>query len=91
MRTSGQDAVDDVAVDVGEAVIAALVVEREPFVVEAETVEDGGLEVVDVDRVFSDVESEVVGGTVGSAWADPAAGHPHGVGLGVVVAAHGAA
>jgi hypothetical protein len=61
---SGENAIDDVAVDIGEPVVAALVVEGEPFVVEAETVEDGGLEVVDVDRVFSDVEAEVVGGTV---------------------------
>ena len=74
------------AVDVGEAEVAAGVVVGEAFVVEAQKVEDGGLEVVDVDFVLGDVEAEVVGLAVGAGFG-AAAGHQGGEGLGVVVAA----
>ena len=73
------------AVDVGEAEVAAGVVVGEAFVIEAEEVEDGGLEVVDVDLVFGDVEAEVVGSAVGAGFG-AAAGHEGGEGLRVVVA-----
>ena len=46
---------------VGQAEVAAGVAEGEAFVVEAEQVQDRGLQVVDVDRVLDDVEAEVVG------------------------------
>ena len=45
---------DDVAEDVGEAEASALEFEGEAFVVEAQAVEDGGLDVVDVDGVGFD-------------------------------------
>ena len=83
----GEDVGDEFAVDVGEAEVAALVAEGEAFVVEAELVEDGGVEVVDVDTVFGDIEPEVVGFAVADAGFDAAAGHPHGEGVFVVVAA----
>ena len=51
--------------DVGQAEVAAGVVEGELLVVEAEQVEDRRLEVVDVDGVLGDVEAEVVGRPVG--------------------------
>ena len=63
-RSLGEDVVDDVAVDVGEAVLAALEFVGEGGVVDAELVEDGGLEVVDVDAVLGDIVPEVVGGAV---------------------------
>ena len=46
-----EEAFDDLAVDVGEAVVAAGMAERQPFVVEPEQVEDRRVEVVDVDSV----------------------------------------
>ncbi|MFM1945457.1 MAG: hypothetical protein RI897_4439 [Verrucomicrobiota bacterium] len=55
---------DDVAVDVGEAEVTSGVAEREAFVVEAEQVEDGGVEVMDVDGVDGGLEAEVIGGAV---------------------------
>ena len=55
---------DDVAGDVGQAEVAAGVAVGEAFVVEAEQVQDRGLQVVDVDRVLDDVEAEVVGAAV---------------------------
>ena len=86
MLGSGEEVFDNVAVHVGEAEVAAGVVVGEAFVVEAEEVEDGGLEVVDVDLVLGDVEAEVVGFAVG-AGLGAAAGHEGGEGLRVVVAA----
>ena len=53
----GNDILDHVAVDVGEAVVPALEAMGEFLVVEAQEVHPGGLEVVDVHRVFGDVEA----------------------------------
>ena len=50
-----------VVFDSGEAEVEAEVAEGEAFVVDAKELENGSLEVVDVDRVFGDVEAEVVG------------------------------
>ena len=62
---SGEDGFDEAAVDVGEPELAALVGVGEPFVIEAEAVEEGGLEIVDVDGILDDVEAEFVGGAIG--------------------------
>jgi hypothetical protein len=62
------------------------VAEGELRVVEAEEVEDGGVEVMDVDGVLDDLGAEVVGLAVGDAALDAAAGEPGAEG-GVVVAA----
>ncbi len=76
---SGQNRFDDVPVDVGQAEVAALGTEGELLVVEAEAVHQGGLEVMDVDGIFHDVISQIIGGPVDGAGLDAAAGHPHGV------------
>ena len=57
----GQDLPDHVAVDVGEPARRAVVVVGEPLVVEAEQVEDRGVEVVDVDDVLDGLVAELVG------------------------------
>ena len=72
---------------IGEAALDAVVVEAEFFVVEAEQVQRGGVEVVAVGGVFGGLEAEFVGGAVSGAALDAAAGHPGGEGAGVVVAA----
>jgi hypothetical protein len=56
---------DDVSGDVGQAVIAALEAVGEFELVEAEEVEEGGVEVVDGDGVLGDGPADVVGGAVG--------------------------
>src|SRR5436309_10764225 len=73
--------------DVGEAKIAALEAVGELGVVYAELLEEGGLEVVDVDRVLGDVVAEVVGGTEAGAGFDAGAGQPDGETARVMVAA----
>ena len=78
---------DDVAADVGEAEVAAGVAVGEFEVVEAHLVEDGGLEVVGVDGFVDGLEAEVVGGAVGEAAFEAAAGDDGGEAVVVVVAA----
>lgn len=78
---------DDIAVDVGEAEVPSLEAEGEFFVVDAECVEDGGVEVVDMDGVFDNVVAEVIGLAVDDAGLDAAACHPDGEASGVVVSA----
>ena len=57
----GNQLVDHVPRHVGQAERAALELERQLQVVEAEQVEDGGVEVVDVGAVVGGVEAERVG------------------------------
>ncbi len=50
-----------------------MVLVGQPFVIEAEALEDRGLEVIHVDRVLHDVVAEVVGGAEGETGFDAAA------------------
>jgi hypothetical protein len=61
---SGDDVFDDCPVYVGQAEVAAGVTIRELLVVEAHEIEQGGVQVVDVNLVFDGLEAEVVGGAV---------------------------
>ena len=47
--------------DIGQTKIPAGVEERQPFVIETETMQDGSLNVIDVDGIFDGAEAEVVG------------------------------
>jgi hypothetical protein len=82
-----QDFRHDEAMDVGEAELAAVVGEGELFMVEPEQVEDGGVEVVHVDRSSGHGAAEFVGFTEGESWFHAGAGEPDGEGIGIVVAA----
>ena len=75
------------AVDVGQAEVAAGVAVGEAGVVEAEEVEHGGVQVVDVDRLVRGGEAEFVGAAVDLAPLDATAGEPAGEAVVVVVAA----
>jgi len=85
--TLPQYRVDDFAVDVGQAVVAALKAGREHGVVEAELLQDGCLQVVDVDGVFRDGETQVVGGSVAEAALDAGSGEHDREAFGEVIAA----
>ena len=61
---SGDEPVHDIAVDVGQAEVAAIVAEGESLVIQAQQVEDGGMEVMMRDAVLYGVHAEFVGGTV---------------------------
>ena len=72
---------------VGQAVMPALVRESQPGVVDAQAMQQGGVQVVDVDRIPDDVVPEVVGGAVGDPGPDAPAGQPDGEAAGMMVAA----
>ena len=84
---SGDQPLDHFAVDVGEAIVATLEAVGQVLVVEAEAVQDGGVEVVDVDRILGDVVAVVIGLAVADAGLDAAAGHPDGVVAAMMIAA----
>ena len=75
-----------VARHIGQPVVAALVLERQPGVVDAEAVQHRGMQVVDVHRLVDDVVAVVVGLTSSDPRLDAAARHPHGEAARVVVA-----
>lgn len=79
------------AVDIGEAIVAALGMESQAFVIEAHEMEHGGLDIVNVDGILNDVETELIGSTDGLASFDAASGHPDGEGLWMVVTTQGTA
>ena len=60
--------------------------EGEGFVIEAEEVEDGGVQVVDVDLSLSDALTDVIGCAVDVPSFDPTTGHPDGESVAVVLA-----
>ena len=82
-----QDIFNNFSVDVCEAEVSTCVAVGELCVVYAEEVEDGGMEVVDVDFVFDGSVAIVVCVAVGDAAFDSASGHPHGETKRIVVAA----
>lgn len=74
-------------VDVGEAEVATGVVVGEAFVIEAEEVEHGGMEIVHVEAIGDGGVTDFIGGTVGVAGFRAAPGEPGGEAARVVVAA----
>ena len=89
--TLRDDLVDHVAVDIGQAVVAALELVRELRVVEAELVQDRRLQIVNVDLVFGGAEGEFVRLAVRVAALDAAACEEDRVAIGEVIAAEDAA
>ena len=74
----GDDVRDDSAGDVGESEVASGVAEGEAFVIDAEEVKNGGVEVVGVDPVAAGHDAVFVGFAKDVAAFDAAAGHPGG-------------
>ena len=75
-RILGEERFNYFAGDVGKAVVAAAVVVGEAFVVDAQEVKDGGVEVVDVDFVFGDFGADFVSGAIADAAFGAAAREP---------------
>ena len=75
---------------VGQSIISAPVSESELFVVHPEQVQDGGVEVMDVNFVFGDGRPDIIGHAVSQAAFDPRARQPGGVASAVMAAAFGA-
>ena len=75
------------AVYVGKSIITPLELESQPFVIDAELVEKGRVQIVNVDSILGDVISDVIGRTVARPGLETAAGHPRGEAVGVMVTA----
>src|SRR5262249_46091240 len=82
-----QDPRHDLAMNVGQAHVAATESNRQTLVMDAEEVEDRGVKIVDFDLVGDRVISIIVGGTVDGSASDSSAGEPDGEPVGIVVAA----
>jgi hypothetical protein len=74
--TSGEDALDDAARDVGQTEVTAIVAVSQLGVIEAEQAQNGGVEIVDVDGILDSRGAEFVGGAKNRAAFDAAAGQP---------------
>ena len=75
-RKLRQNLFDDSALDVGQAEVAAAVLEGQLLVVDAEQPEHGGAQIVDVDNVIGGAIAQLVGCAAGRPALD-AAGHEH--------------
>ena len=84
---SGQDLLDDLAVDIGQPEIPSLVEVRQLFMVKAKPVEDRGLEIVHVDLVPGNGKSERIRCAMGDPRFDSSPGHEHGIAIRVVISA----
>src|SRR5262249_34357726 len=86
-KESGEHRVDDLAVNIGQAALDAVVVEGEFLVIEAEQVQQRGVQVVNAGRPLGRLVADLVGGAVMEPRLQPRAGHPDGEDELMVVAA----
>lgn len=73
---SGQDALHDVAVDIGQAEIATRMAIGESFVIEAQQVQHGGVQIMNVDAIFDSPISKFIGVPVGEPAANTTSRQP---------------
>jgi hypothetical protein len=86
-RSSLADVMNNLSVDVGQAVVAAFVAVGELLVVQSQTIEQRRVEVVDTDRVLDDVVRVVIGRPPGEAGPDSPTRQPEAEAPGVMIAA----
>src|SRR5690348_15126789 len=87
LLSTSNDRLDDLAVYVGKATLAAVVVVGQLLVVETEKAEHGGVEVVDRRDVLLRFVAEGIGGAVARAGLHAGAGQPGGEAERIVVPA----
>ena len=86
----GDQFIDHPAVHVGQTVVPSLKAIGQSFVIETQQMENGRLQVMNVDRVLGDRKSKLIGESVLEASLHFPSRHPHGVGVGIVIAAQNA-
>ena len=69
---------------VSEAIVSPLEAIGQAFVVNAQQVQQGGLEIMDVDPVLDRADAKVIRCTICETRLDASTGHPSGEGIGVV-------
>src|SRR5665213_1319084 len=75
-RVLGHDVMDDLPGSVGQSEITPAVGIRELQVIDAEQIQNGGVQIVHVGRFLDSFVAEVIRGAVGDAALDAASGHP---------------
>ena len=78
---------DHVPVYIGQSALDAIVVEAQPFVINAKQVECSGVKIVGVGGVHCRFPAEFIRGTIAGTAPNAAAGQPRGESAGIVVAA----
>ena len=73
--------------DTSELLVEPQMTVGESFMIKAQQVQHGGMEVTNVNRIFDDVVGKVISLTIDLAGAGTATTHPHGEAAGVMVAA----
>ena len=87
---AGQQIDNHLAMNIGQTAFNAIVVKTEAFVIQSQQVKNGRVNIVNRDRVFHGLESEVVGGAMGIGFFDSSAGQPDRESFGVMVPTAGA-
>lgn len=77
---------NNMTMHVRQAEVTAGVAECKSFVVEAQQMQDRGMQVVHVNSLFDRIPAEFVSGSVNIAALDAAAGQPHGETIVVMIA-----
>src|SRR5437867_10434926 len=77
MDWSGNEAVDDLTANISQPEVTSLEAIRQSRVVEAEEVENGRMEIVNVDGVFDDVPAKFIRFAKDLPAFNAAAGHPN--------------
>ena len=85
--SSHQDVLDYFPVNIRQPVIAALEPVNQSFMVNAQAVQNGGVKIMHMDRIFRDVVAIIIGLTVAESRFDSPSGHPDGKTARMVVAA----
>jgi hypothetical protein len=84
-----ENLLDYLAADISKSFIASVMPIGEALVIEAEQVQDGGVNVVNVGEAFRGAEADRIGGADDLASLDPAAGEPHREAVRIVISARG--
>ena len=82
----GDEILYHVAMDVGQSIVTPLEMIGQLLVIQAQQMQNGSLQIVNMHRVLDDGKTEFVGLAVGESPLDPTPGHPYGETVGVVVA-----
>ncbi len=75
-RILAQYILDHVAVDIGQSKVATGIVIRQPFVIDAQAVEHGRVQIVNGHTVFHRANTECIGLSIAHSPLDTSASHP---------------
>lgn len=89
MPCSAEYVVHDVTGDIGESIVSSGEAPGQAFVIDTKLVQNGGLQVVNVNGLFGDIETEVIGASVYVSSANAASGEPDTERLRMMVASVG--